>query len=154
MPDGRPRAPPREAGLTKIELHYVQKVQKASQRNEQQRTPDAEGRLRHEAEAKKKKAKAPEVQRVPPEEYDLTIRHAVEEGEVQLRVWSNWTFASVRKALAKKLGRDDIQKKARFVFRTGDGSSPWLSFKDHKGLTFAFHVDVLTWQVFRVLFLE
>ena len=107
-----------------------------------------------EAEARKKKAKAPEVKRVPPEEYDLTIRHAVEEGEVQLRVWSNWTFASVRKALAKKLGRDDIQKRARFVFRTGDGSSPWLSFKDHKGLTFAFHVDVLTWQVFRVLFLE
>ena len=105
-------------------------MQGASQRNEQGRTPDAEGRFRDEAEAKKKKAKAPEVKKGPPEEYDLTIRHAVEEGEVQLRVWSNWTFGAVRKALAKKLGRDDIQKKARFVFRAGDDTSAWLAFKD------------------------
>ena len=134
-------------------------VQKANLRTEERQPKPfqmqgAGTRFRDEAEAKIKKAKAPEVKKGPPEEYNLTIRHAVEEGEVQLRVWSNWTFASVRKALAKKLGKDDIQKKARFVFRTGDGSSPWLSFKDHKGLTFAFHVDVLTWQVFRVLFLE
>lgn len=36
-------------------------------------------------------------------------------GEVQLKIWSNWTFAAVRDALAKKLRREEIQKRARFL---------------------------------------
>eukprot|EP00913_Durusdinium_trenchii_P035748 g33450.t1 len=51
----------------------------------------------------------------PPQEYEITIKHAVEPGEVQLKIWSNWTFAAVRDALAKKLRREEIQKRARFL---------------------------------------
>ncbi|CAK9091470.1 Superoxide dismutase [Mn] [Durusdinium trenchii] len=66
----------------------------------------------------------------PPQEYEITIKHAVEPGEVQLKIWSNWTFAAVRDALAKKLRREEIQKRARFVFKAGTGTAPWVAFKD------------------------
>ncbi|CAE8636599.1 unnamed protein product, partial [Polarella glacialis] len=57
--------------------------------------------------------------------------HALEEcSEVLLKVWTNWTFAEVREALASKLGREDVRRKARFVFKTGSGSAAWMSFKD------------------------
>ena len=67
----------------------------------------------------------------PPQQYDISIRHAVEAGpEVKVTIWTNWTFAAVREALAKKLGREDIRRKARFVFKASAGTSPWIAFKD------------------------
>ena len=66
----------------------------------------------------------------PPEEYEIRIQHAVESGEVWLKIWSNWTFGAVREALSKKLQRD--LKKARFVFKAGTGTAPWIAFKDHE----------------------
>ena len=67
----------------------------------------------------------------PPQQYEIRIRHAVEAGpEITLTIWTNWTFDAVREALAKKLGRDDIRRKARFVFKASAGTSPWIAFKD------------------------
>ena len=67
----------------------------------------------------------------PPQEYETRIRHAVEAGpEIKMTIWTNWTFAAVREALAKKLGREDIRRKARFVFKASAGTSPWIAFKD------------------------
>ena len=75
------------------------------------------------------KVKEPKV--LPPaEEYEICIKHAVEPGEVVLKIWSNWTFGTMRDALAKKLKREEISKKARFVFKAGTGTAPWVAFKD------------------------
>lgn len=75
------------------------------------------------------KVKEPKV--LPPaEEYEICIKHAVEPGEVVLKIWSNWTFGTMRDALAKKLKRKKISKKARFVFKAGTGTAPWVAFKD------------------------
>lgn len=75
------------------------------------------------------KVKEPKV--LPPaEEYEICIKHAVEPGEVVLKVWSNWTFGTMRDALARKLKREEISKKARFVFKAGTGTAPWVAFKD------------------------
>ncbi|CAE7519936.1 CPK19 [Symbiodinium natans] len=52
--------------------------------------------------------------------------------EIGLTIWTNWTFAAVREALAKKLGRDDIRRKARFVFKASAGTSPWIAFKERQ----------------------
>ncbi|CAJ1334523.1 unnamed protein product, partial [Effrenium voratum] len=69
----------------------------------------------------------------PPQEYEIRIRHAVESGpEVKLKVWTNWTFGMVRDALAKQQGRADIQKRARFAFKAGTGTAPWIAFKDEE----------------------
>ena len=80
-----------------------------------------------------KKAAPPPKPKPPPpaQQYEIRIRHAVEAGpEITLTIWTNWTFDAVREALAKKLGRDDIRRKARFVFKASAGTSPWIAFKD------------------------
>lgn len=84
------------------------------------------------AEPKPKVVPKPKPPPPPPEEYEIRIKHAVEAGEVPLKIWTNWTFGAVRDALSKKLKRDDIQKKARFVFKAGTGTAPWIAFKDTK----------------------
>ncbi|CAL1134717.1 unnamed protein product [Cladocopium goreaui] len=84
------------------------------------------------AEPKPKVVAKPKPPPPPPEEYEIRIKHAVEAGEVPLKIWTNWTFGAVRDALSKKLKRDDIQKKARFVFKAGTGTAPWIAFKDHE----------------------
>eukprot|EP00435_Cladocopium_sp_Y103_P013172 s5588_g3.t1 len=84
------------------------------------------------AEPKPKVVPKPKPPPPPPEEYEIRIKHAVEAGEVPLKIWTNWTFGAVRDALSKKLKRDDIQKKARFVFKAGTGTAPWIAFKDHE----------------------
>ena len=84
------------------------------------------------AEPKPKVVAKPKPPPPPPEEYERRIKHAVEAGEVPLKIWTNWTFGAVRDALSKKLKRDDIQKKARFVFKAGTGTAPWIAFKDTK----------------------
>ncbi|CAE7848606.1 sodA [Symbiodinium necroappetens] len=74
----------------------------------------------------------------PPQQYEIRIRHAVEAGpEITLTIWTNWTFDAVREALAKKLGRDDIRRKARFVFKASAGTSPWIAFKDQETVGWA-----------------
>ena len=80
------------------------------------------------AEPKKPPAPKPKPPPPPPEEYEIIIKHAVEAGEVPVKIWSNWTFGAVRDALARKLQRD--LKKARFVFKAGTGTAPWIAFKD------------------------
>eukprot|EP00439_Symbiodinium_sp_Y106_P063243 s3552_g9.t1 len=87
-----------------------------------------------------KKAAPPPKPKPPPpaQQYEIRIRHAVEAGpEITLTIWTNWTFDAVREALAKKLGRDDIRRKARFVFKASAGTSPWIAFKDQETVGWA-----------------
>jgi len=74
----------------------------------------------------------------PPEEVQLTIRHAIESScePVQLTAWSDWTFGKLREALAEQLGQQKVQQKGRFVFRPkGQGSQgAWVAFKDDEQL--------------------
>ncbi|CAE7838571.1 unnamed protein product [Symbiodinium sp. CCMP2592] len=87
-----------------------------------------------------KKAAPPPKPKPPPpaQQYEIRIRHAVEAGpEITLTIYTNWTFDAVREALAKKLGRDDIRRKARFVFKASAGTSPWIAFKDQETVGWA-----------------